>query len=52
MEWHRIRWDGTLAFPAVLQVKSVSLGSAGLFFMMHGSNVELGSLREGVEVKS
>ena len=42
----------TLAFPAALQVKSVSLGGAGLSFMMHGSNVELGSLREGVEEKS
>lgn len=42
----------TLAFPSALQVKSVSLGSAGLSFKMHGSNVELGSLRQEVEEKS
>ena len=42
----------TFAFPSALQVKSVSLGSAGLSFKMHGSNVELGSLRQEVEEKS
>ena len=42
----------TLVFPRALQVKSVSLGSAGLSFKMHGSNVELGSLRQEVEEKS
>ena len=42
----------TFAFPSALQVKSVSLGSAGLSFKMHGSNVELGSLRQEVEKKS
>ena len=42
----------TLVFPSALQVKSVSLGSAGLSFKMHGSNVELGSLRQEVEEKS
>ena len=42
----------TLVFPSSLQVKSVSLGSAGLSFKMHGSNVELGSLRQEVEEKS
>ena len=42
----------TLVFPSALQVKSVSLGSAGLSFKMHGSNVELGSLRQEVEAKS
>ena len=42
----------TFAFPSALQVKSVSLGSAGLSFKMHGSNVELGSLRQEDEDKS
>lgn len=42
----------TLAFPSALQVKSVSLGSAGLSFKLHGSNVGLGSLRQEVEEKS
>ena len=42
----------TLVFPRALQVKSVSLGSAGLSFKMHGSNVELGSLRQEDEDKS
>ena len=42
----------TLVFPSSLQVKSVSLGSAGLSFKMHGSNVELGSLRQEDEEKS
>ena len=40
----RARSMRTLAFPKALKVKSVSLGSAGLSFEMHGSNVELGSL--------
>ena len=42
----------TFAFPSALQVKSVSLGSAGLSFKLHGSNVGLGSLRQEVEEKS
>lgn len=48
----RARSLRTLAFPKALKVKSVSLGSAGLSFKMHGHNVELGSLRSEGEEKS
>jgi len=35
----------TLTFPQALKVKSVALGSEGLSFKMHGSNVELDKLK-------